>query len=116
MATQMEKRAKLEARLAKLDPEKVLEAAEKRRESVERRIADLQKYRDLEGRKARFALRHGVYLDVVIIGYERSVYSREMFRVTNDGKTSWMTSRSKLYLDGEQTPEEQAAEEEAEKE
>ena len=117
MATQVEKRAKLEATLAKLDPVAIMERAEKRRETLEKKIGNMQQYRSLEGQSAMFQLRPGILIPVVIKGYERTVYNREMFRVaTVDGGgkegDSWMTSRSKILLPAEveaQKEAEQAA-------
>ena len=106
MATQVEKRAKL-------DPVAIMERAEKRRESLEKKIGNMQQYRSLEGQSAMFQLRPGVLIPVVIVGYERTVYNREMFRVaTVDGDgvvgSGWMTSRSKILLPAEVEARKQA--------
>lgn len=105
MATVAERRAKLEEKLAKLDPAKAAEKAETRQEKLQAEIAKLEEHKEIEGKTGKVKISSkggGVFVNVIVLGYERKVYGRELYRVQMaDGEGTMTVTRDKLQVDGE---------------
>jgi hypothetical protein len=102
MATVAERRAKLEEKLSKLSPEAAAEKAAARQVKLQGEIAKLEEHKDIEGKTGKVNLGKGVFINVIVVGYERKVYGKELYRVAvADGDGTMTTTREKLVLDGE---------------
>lgn len=104
MATAAEKRAELEAKLTKLNPEALAAQIESRKAKLEAEMAKLEAHKDVEGKVALF----DVYGDgsfkvrVVVNSYSRKVYGKELFDVSPmDGEGNTTASMNKLEIEGE---------------
>ena len=112
--TAAERRAELEAKLAKLDPDKAVETLASRKARIESQLAKLEGHKDIEGKIALFDVNgDGKFkVRVVINSFSRKVYGKDLFDVSPlDGEGSTSASMAKLEI--ENTDPEQITEETA---
>lgn len=101
-----EKRAALEARIAKLSTSDVAAKIAETKAKLEAEVAALATYKDYEGKLATWDV-HGdgkVKVKVLINGFQRKAFKRELFNVSPiEGEGSVNVSLDKLAIDGSPT-------------
>ncbi len=99
MATAADKRAKLQEKLNKLDPEAAIVKVAERQTKIQAQIDSLEMYKDMEGKSALMKIGKAGTIPVTVLGYERKVYGKNLFRVAVEGGTgSILVSEGRLQF------------------